>query len=216
MYSKENISIVSTAFTKQCEKCKDKYAQKNMQSLKRSSYKKEGSFQCGSWGMNRNPMRLQAKEVSYVHKVKWSCSVACDSWQPHGPQPTRLLGPWKFPGKSTGVGWHFLLQGIFLTWGSNPGLPPCRETLYPLSHKGSPIQMHKSQGGLRWRNLEVGQERSIREGFIELCIPRSAFLFLFILNMYLFIYLTVLGLHCCTWVFSTCDRGYSLTMVHGL
>ena len=43
-----------------------------------------------------------------------------------------------FPGKSTGVGCHFLLQGIFPTQGSNPGLPHCRQTLYPLSHQGSP------------------------------------------------------------------------------
>ena len=32
-----------------------------------------------------------------------------DSWQPHGLQPTRLLRPWDFPGKSTGVGCHSLL-----------------------------------------------------------------------------------------------------------
>ena len=31
----------------------------------------------------------------------------------------QLLHPWNFPGKSTGVGCHFLLQGIFLTQGSN-------------------------------------------------------------------------------------------------
>ena len=31
--------------------------------------------------------------------------------RPHGLQPTRLLCPWDFPGKNTGVGWHFLLQG---------------------------------------------------------------------------------------------------------
>ena len=30
-------------------------------------------------------------------------------------QPARLLCPWDFPGKNTGVGCHFLLQGIFLT-----------------------------------------------------------------------------------------------------
>ena len=41
-----------------------------------------------------------------------------------------------FPGKSTGVGCHFLLQGIFLTQGSNPGLLHCRQMLYPLSHQG--------------------------------------------------------------------------------
>ena len=45
-----------------------------------------------------------------------------------------------FPGKSTGVGCHFLLQGIFLTQGSNPGLLPCRQMLYHLSHQGSPLE----------------------------------------------------------------------------
>ena len=38
--------------------------------------------------------------------------------------------------KSTGVGCYFLLQGIFLTQGSNPGLLYCRQMLYPLSHQG--------------------------------------------------------------------------------
>ena len=70
-------------------------------------------------------------------KWKWSCSVLSDSQRPHRLQPTRLLRPWDFPGKNTGVGCHFLLQGIFLTQGSNPGLPHCRQTLYPLSHLDS-------------------------------------------------------------------------------
>ena len=43
-------------------------------------------------------------------KWKWSCSVVSDSSRPHGLQPTRLLHPWDFPGKSTGVGCHCLLQ----------------------------------------------------------------------------------------------------------
>ena len=60
-----------------------------------------------------------------------------DSLRPHGLQPTRLLCPWDFPGSSTGVDCHFLLQGIFLTQGLNPGLPYCRHTLYRLSHQGS-------------------------------------------------------------------------------
>ena len=42
-----------------------------------------------------------------------------------------------FPGKHTRVGCCFLLQGIFLTQGSNPGLPDCRQMLYLLSHQGS-------------------------------------------------------------------------------
>ena len=40
---------------------------------------------------------------------------------------------------NTGVGCHFLLQGIFPTQGSNPGLSHCRQMLYRLSHKGSPV-----------------------------------------------------------------------------
>jgi len=40
--------------------------------------------------------------------------------------------------RNTGVGCHFLLQEIFPTQGLNPGLPNCRQTLYCLSHQGSP------------------------------------------------------------------------------
>ena len=39
-------------------------------------------------------------------KWQWSRSVVSDSWRPHGLQPTRLLRPWDFPGKSTGVRCH--------------------------------------------------------------------------------------------------------------
>ena len=63
---------------------------------------------------------------------------SCMTLWPHGLWPTRLLHPWDFPGKNTGVGCHFLLQGIFPTQGLNPGLLHCRQTLYPLSHQGSP------------------------------------------------------------------------------
>ena len=69
-------------------------------------------------------------------EVKRSHSVMSNSLRPHGLQPTRLLRPWDFPGKSTGMGCHFLLQGIFPTQGSNPSLPHCRQMLYSLSHQG--------------------------------------------------------------------------------
>ena len=66
-----------------------------------------------------------------------------DSLQPHGLQPIRLLCPWDFSGKNTGVGCHFLLQGILLTQRWNPHLLSlaCRWILYPLSHRGSPIEV---------------------------------------------------------------------------
>ena len=47
--------------------------------------------------------------------------------------------PWSFPGKTTRVGFHFLLQGIFLTQGSNLGLLHWQEDSLPLSHLGSPL-----------------------------------------------------------------------------
>ena len=48
--------------------------------------------------------------VHESEKWKGSCSVMSNSSRPHGLQPTRLLRPWDFPGKSTGVGCHCLLQ----------------------------------------------------------------------------------------------------------
>ena len=53
----------------------------------------------------------------------------------------RLLRPWDFPSKNTGVGCRFLLQEIFPTQRSNPGLPHCGQTLYHLSHQGSLSRM---------------------------------------------------------------------------
>ena len=50
---------------------------------------------------------------------------------------TRLLCPWDLPGKNTGVGCHYLFQGIFPTQVSNPGLLHCRQILYHLKYKGS-------------------------------------------------------------------------------
>ena len=52
--------------------------------------------------------------------------------------PYGLYSPWNSPGQNTGVSSHSLLQGIFPTHGSNPGLPHCRWILYQLSHRGSP------------------------------------------------------------------------------
>ena len=66
---------------------------------------------------------------------EWSHSVVSNSLQPYGLYPARLFHPWEFPGKNTGVGWHFLLQGIFQTQRQNPGLLHCHQTLYHLKVK---------------------------------------------------------------------------------
>ena len=58
-----------------------------------------------------------------------------NSLRPHGLYPTRLLWPWNSSGKNTREGRHSHLQGLFLTQGSNSGLPHCMQILYHLSHK---------------------------------------------------------------------------------
>ena len=60
-------------------------------------------------------------------------SVVSDSLPPHG-----LYSLWNSPGQSTGVGSLSLLQEIFPTQGSKPGLIHRRQILYQLSHKGRP------------------------------------------------------------------------------
>ena len=71
----------------------------------------------------------RSKEVLLVC-VCVSCSAVPASLRPHRVLPTRLLHPWDFPGKNTGVGWCFLLQGVFLTQISNLGLLHRRQTFY--------------------------------------------------------------------------------------
>ena len=73
--------------------------------------------------------------LNYRKKVKLPSRVQLCN--PMDCSLSRLLCPWNFPGKNTGVGCHFLLQGIFLTQGLNLGLQHCRKTLYCLSHQGS-------------------------------------------------------------------------------
>ena len=99
----------------------------------------------------RKTMSRTVKKQVPQHTVSFlSCSVVSNSSRPFGLQPTRLFCPWDFPSKNTGVGCHFLLQGIFWIQGSNLHLlclPHSREILHPRSHQGSPI-------GRRHRNVK--------------------------------------------------------------
>ena len=67
-----------------------------------------------------------------------SLLVMSDCLRPHG-----LYSPWNSPGQNTGVGSLSLLQGIFPTQGSNPGLHHCSQVLYQLGHKGSPLSSQR-------------------------------------------------------------------------
>ena len=94
------------------------------------------------------------KEVPYfywVWKWKWSRSVVSNS--------ARLLCPWDFPGNSTGVGCHFILQAIFQTQGLNQGLLHCRKILYCLRHQGSCISHHYFKMHQTNKNIKPLEEK---------------------------------------------------------
>ena len=89
--------------------------------------------------------KVKVKSLSHARLFATPWIIAC----------TKLLCPWDFQGKSTGVGCHFLLQGIFPTQGSNPGLWHCGQTLYHLSHQGSPIETSRSNSKLSVGYMEL-------------------------------------------------------------
>ena len=84
-------------------------------------------------GHNLSDLATAAFSSLSVESESERHSVMSHSLQPHG-----LYSPWNSLGQNTGVSSLSLLQGIFLTQGSNPGLPHCGWILYQLSHKGSP------------------------------------------------------------------------------
>ena len=82
----------------------------------------------------RNNRRSEVQKWQWAKQIKSESenhSVRFDSLQ-----PLELYSPWNVPGQNTGVGSLSLLQGIFPTQESNPGLLHCRQVLYQLSHQG--------------------------------------------------------------------------------
>ena len=82
--------------------------------------------------------------------------------RPHGVarQAPPFYGerPRNSPGKSTRVGSHSLVQGIFPTQGMNPCLPRCRQIIYCLSPQGSPFRRkHRSKSSQPWVNHQFFQ-----------------------------------------------------------
>ena len=99
--------------------------------------RRSGSQGRPSWQAGAREMRTCEDLVWVESKVTVKVArVVSDSLQPHG-----LYSPWNSSGQNTRVGSLFLLQGIFPTQGSSPGLPYCRGILYQLSHQGSPGQV---------------------------------------------------------------------------
>ena len=81
------------------------------------------------WWIERNKILVFWRGRLFRRSESEGRSVVSNSLWPHG-----LHSPWNFPGQNTGMGSLSLLQGIFPTQGSNPGLLNCRQILYQLSH----------------------------------------------------------------------------------
>ena len=86
-------------------------------------------------------------------------SVESDSWWPYGLRPSRLFCPWGSPGKNTAVGCQALLQGIFLTWGSNsrlPASPALQVDSLPAEPPGKPwATVHGVAKSQTWQRLST-------------------------------------------------------------
>ena len=97
----------------------------------------KGQLGTGAWLLDAQlPRELKLEEESGKRKCYWFSPV----WLYVTPPDHSVHGIPLGQGKNTGVGGHSLLQRIFLTQGSNPGLLHCRRILYHLSHLESRIR----------------------------------------------------------------------------
>ena len=112
--------------------------------------------------------------------VCYSCSLTSDTLRPRGLQPAKLLCPWDFLGENTGVGCHSLLQGIFLTQGSNLDLQHCKQIPYHLSHQGSPTNLYQH---LTTQGIAHIQDFQNNAGKHQVEVTRRLFLSFMILNL---------------------------------
>ena len=90
---------------------------------------------------NNHTLLMGVQTTTHVRAQSLSC---VSFFETHGLWPARLLRPWDSPGKSTRVGCHFLLQGIFPSHGSNPCLLHWQADSLPLSHQGRPQKLAKT------------------------------------------------------------------------
>ena len=133
----------------------------------------------------------------FKNDKNWFSVISTDQFKEWYSDSERSLTHdiWDFPAKNTGVGCHFLLQGIFPTQGSNLCLLHFRQILYHLSLQG--------------RALTLTPPLS------------STWVFIFLFNLKIkkknigWLFLTALGLHGCALAFSSCSE-WQLLLVAGL
>ena len=90
----------------------------------------------------------RAQISHHVHACS-NDSARSNSLLPHRLQPSRCLYPWDYPVRNTGAGCHSLLQGTYLTQGSNSHLLHWQTVSLLLSHWTSLISHHKRSPFIR-------------------------------------------------------------------
>ena len=125
-------------------------------------------------------MRAALQMHSFIYLYIWLCafSVASNSLRPLGlypPPSPKLLCLWNFPGKNTGVGCHFFLQGIFSTHGSSPqspAAPALAGTVFTTEPPGKPSSQWMFAKWMdEWVNRWMRNQRTStrHHGWFTLC-----------------------------------------------
>ena len=128
------------------DECKDGMEVRNRRSNTRKRQKTSSM-------MVKSKSQVTWLPLGLDEKWKGSRSVMSNSSRPHGLQPTRLLRPWDFPGKSTGVGYHCLPN--VLAWripgtGDPGGLP-----VYGVAQSRTRLK-RLSSSRFRWWSVNMG------------------------------------------------------------
>ena len=115
--------------------------------------------------------------ISFLMMIhsEWMSAQSCLTLWPMDID-CRLLCPWNFPSKHHGVGYHFLLQGIFLTQGLNPHLLHLlhwQADSSPLSHLGS-LMIHSRHS----KNCHITWQTHSKQKVLLNAKPRKAILLL--------------------------------------
>ena len=164
------------ACSSSCKAPQDSYLESHSESEFPASGPSRGEKRCESFDIYRCGLPMHKSNL--IPKVMVVVLVAQSSPTLCNPMDhARILCPWDFPGKNTGVSCHFLLQGIFLTQGSNSCLLHWQADSLPLSHQGSPEGGVGGAGGTKITARESEQPLWLSgqwRGWLKAAMPKGS------------------------------------------
>ena len=111
---------------------------------------------CSPWGHKKLEWSSRSDQI---RSVAQSCPTLCDPMDCSPPGSVHGDSP----GKNAEIGCHILLQGIFPTQGSKPGLPHCRWILYHLNHQGSSLEQLYFHNNLHGLDTEISKAQKSKD-----------------------------------------------------